>query len=257
MIAVSAQVARAYRGVQGAVVLVAGASRGIGRGIAMALAERGAIVVGTSRDEHQAAELADVLGTLPGVLDVGDRESIARVVAEVSNALGPIRALVNNAGINVPRPFLDATQEEWDAVLTTNSRGPFLLSQAVAGRLVALGLEGAIVSIGSQAGLVGIEERAAYCASKAALIGLTRVMAIELAQHGITANCVAPTFVETELTRSTLARPGLRDRFLSRIPMGRFAAVEDIVGAVDYLLGPRARMVTGQVLAVDGGWTSW
>jgi len=191
------------------------------------------------------------------VLDVGDPESIAGVVAEVSDAIGPIRALVNNAGVNVPRPFLDVTQDDWDTVLTTNSRGPFLLSQAVASRLVALGLEGAIVSVGSQAGMVGIEERAAYCASKAALIGLTRVMAIELAQHGITANCVAPTFVETALTRSTLTRPDLRDRFLSRIPMGRFALVEDVVGAVEYLLGPQARMVTGQVLVVDGGWTSW
>jgi NAD(P)-dependent dehydrogenase (short-subunit alcohol dehydrogenase family) len=247
----------AYEGVRGSVALVAGASRGIGRGIALSLAEQGAQVVGTSRDKREADELAELFGSPSCVLDVTDPGSIERAVAEVTRVLGPIQSLVNNAGVNVPRPFLDATVDEWDLVMTTNARGSFLLSQAVARQLVQSRLGGAIVSIGSQAGIVGIEERAAYCASKSALVGLTRVMAIELATHGITANCVAPTFVETELTRSTLARPELRDRFLSRIPLQRFAEVDDVVGAVDYLIGPRARMVTGQVLVVDGGWTSW
>lgn len=246
-----------YRGVKGATVLVAGAGRGIGLGIATSLAEQGAVVVGTSRDPRRAAELAELFGTVPAVLDVTDPESVEGLVDKLTDTVGPVRALVNNAGVNFPQPFLDVSVSEWDTALTTNCRGPFLLSQAVARRLVAANIHGAIVSIGSQAGLVGIEERSAYGASKAALIGLTRVMAIELAAHGITANCVAPTFVETELTRSTLARPEMRSRFLDRIPVGRFALVDDVVGAVDYLLGARARMVTGHVLVVDGGWTSW
>lgn len=170
------------------------------------------------------------------MLDVTDPDSIERAVAEVTRVLGPTRALVYNAGVNAPRPFLDAAVDEWELVMTTNVRASFLLSQAVARQPVQSGLDGAIVSIGSQAGLVRIEERAAYCARKSALIGLTRVMAIELATHGITANCVAPLFVETELTRSALVRPELRDRFLSRIPLQRFAEVDDVVRAVDYLI---------------------
>ncbi|GAA4264269.1 SDR family NAD(P)-dependent oxidoreductase [Dactylosporangium darangshiense] len=246
-----------YRGLNGAVALVAGASRGIGRGIALELAERGARVVGTSRDGDQAHELARLLGTPLCVLDVTDPMSVQQAIGTITETLGPVRALVNNAGVNVPAPFLDVAVKDWDRILTTNARGPFLTSQAVARTLHAHRLGGAIVFVGSQAGLVGIEERAAYCASKAALLGLTRVMAIELAAFDITANCVAPTFVETELTRSTLARPDMRDRFLSRVPAQRFARVEDVVGAVSFLLSEQSRMITGQALAVDGGWTTW
>lgn len=246
-----------FEGVDGVVVLVAGASRGIGRAVAESLSGQGALVVGTSRDARRADELAAQFGTLGCVLDVLDPDSVQQAVERVTSQLGPVRALVNNAGVNVPRQFLQASCAEWDIVMGTNARGPFLLSQAVARHLVERGLDGAIVSIGSQAGLVGIEERAAYCASKAALVGLTRVMAVELAEAAITVNCVAPTFVETEFTRETLARPQMRERFLSRIPLRRFAKVADVVGAVDYLLGPNARMVTGHVLVVDGGWTSW
>jgi NAD(P)-dependent dehydrogenase (short-subunit alcohol dehydrogenase family) len=239
------------------VALVAGGGRGIGRAIADVLHAAGATVLATSRDAATAEELARVYGTGPVVLDTRDAASVRAAVAAVTSAHGPVDALVNNAGVNVPKPFLEVTEDDWDLIQDTNVRGVFLLSQAVAAELVRAGRPGSIVTIGSQAGLVAIEDRVPYCTSKSAVIGLTRAMALELAPHQITVNSVAPTFVRTEMTRSTLADPVRAGRLLERIPLGRFAEPSDVTGAVRYLLGPGARMVTGQTLPVDGGWTIW
>ncbi len=236
--------------------LVTGAGGGLGRAIADGLAELGAQVVATSRDVSTAAELAMRYGTAPCILDVLDTASIEATVAEIFSD-HPIDILVNNAGVNHPQPVLDVDERSWDHVLDTNLKGVFFLTQAVARRICADGGRGSVVNIGSQAGSVGIEERAAYCASKGGLEQLTRVLAIELAQQGIRVNTVAPTFVLTELTRATLERPDLRENFLGRIPMGRFAEPEDVVGAVAFLAGPMSSMVTGHTLLVDGGWTAW
>ena len=236
--------------------LVTGAGGGLGRAIADGLADLGAQVVATSRDASTAAELAERYGTTPCVLDVLDTASIEATVAEISSDK-PIDILVNNAGVNHPQPVLDVDEGSWDHVLDTNLKGVFFLTQAIARRICADGGSGSVVNIGSQAGSVGIEERAAYCASKGGLVQLTRVLAIELAQQGIRVNTVAPTFVLTELTRATLERPELREHFLGRIPMGRFAEPEDVVGAVAFLAGPMSSMVTGHTLLVDGGWTAW
>jgi 2-deoxy-D-gluconate 3-dehydrogenase len=142
-------------------------------------------------------------------------------------------------------------------VIDTNLKGSFFAAQAAARHMVAQDEGGRIINIASQAGIVGIEERSAYGASKGGVVVLTKVLAIELAQHGITVNAVAPTFVATELTRSTLEDPAWRERILSRIPLGRVSEVEDVVAATVYLASPSAATVTGHTLLVDGGWTAW
>lgn len=235
--------------------LVSGAAGGLGTAIADGLAELGAQVVATSRDVRTAHRLAERYGTNPCTLDVRDTASIQTVVDQVW-ADGGLDILVNNAGVNRPAAMLDVTESDWDTVVDTNLKGVFFLTQAVVGHMRAENRPGSVVNIGSQAGAVGIEERAAYCASKGGLVQLTRALALELAEHDIRVNSVAPTFVLTELTRSTLEQPELRERFLGRIPMGRFARPEDVVGAVAYLSGDMSAMVTGHTLLVDGGWTA-
>jgi 2-deoxy-D-gluconate 3-dehydrogenase len=232
--------------------LVSGAGRGLGRAIADGLAELGAEVIGTSRDPAQAKRIADRYGTAPTTLDVTDIASYRDIV---ENAW-PIDILVNNAGVNVPQSVLDVDESSWDLVLDTNVKGAFFLSQAVVRKMLDEGRSGSIVNVGSQAGEVGIEERSAYCASKAGLHQITKVMALELAKSNIRVNAVAPTFVMTDLTRTTLNNPEWRARVLDRIPAGRFAEPEDVAGAVAFLAGPTAAMVTGHVLLVDGGWTA-
>jgi NAD(P)-dependent dehydrogenase (short-subunit alcohol dehydrogenase family) len=232
--------------------LVSGAGRGLGRAIADGLAELGAEVIGTSRDPAQARHIAERYGTAPTTLDVTDIASYPDIV---KNAW-PIDILVNNAGVNVPQSVLDVDESSWDLVLDTNLKGAFFLTQAVVRKMRAEGRAGSIINIGSQAGEVGIEERSAYCASKAGLHQITKVMALELARENIRVNAVAPTFVLTDLTKVTLNNPEWRARVLDRIPAGRFAEPEDVVGAVAFLAGPTAAMVTGHVLLVDGGWTA-
>ncbi len=189
-------------------------------------------------------------------MDVTDVASVKAAVDRVVGEFGRIDVLVNNAGVNVPQGIFDVDEASWDTVVDTNLKGVFFVSQAAAGHMVERGGGGRIVTVGSQAGEVGIEERAAYCSSKGGAHLMTKVLALELAEHGITANVVAPTFVETELTRSTLEDPVWRERILSRIPMGRVGQVEDVAAAVVYLASPAANMVTGHTLLVDGGWTA-
>ncbi len=241
----------------GKVALVTGASRGLGAGIADGLRAAGATVVGTSRDRESAARVGDRLGTVPVVMDVTDASSVRENVDKVSSDLGRLDILVNNAGVNIPQGVFEVDEASWDAVMDTNLKGTFFASQAAARHMVSGADGGRIVNITSQAGVVGIEERSAYGASKGGAITLTKVLALELAQHGITVNSVAPTFVATELTRATLENPQWRERILSRIPLGRVGEVEDVVAAAVYLASPAARMVTGHTLLVDGGWTAW
>jgi 2-deoxy-D-gluconate 3-dehydrogenase len=244
-------------GLDGKVALVTGASRGLGAGIADALKEAGASVVGTSRDRASVARLAERLGTPAVEMDVTDVASVRAGVDRIVSEVGRLDILVNNAGVNVPQGVFEVDEESWDAVIDTNLKGSFFAAQAAARHMVERGEGGRIVNIGSQAGVVGIEERSAYCSSKGGVTLLTKVLAIELAPHGITANAVAPTFVATELARSTLEDPERRERVLSRIPLGRVGEVEDVAAAVVYLASPAARMVTGHTLLVDGGWTAW
>jgi NAD(P)-dependent dehydrogenase (short-subunit alcohol dehydrogenase family) len=242
---------------EGKVALITGASRGLGAGIADALREAGATVVGTSRHPESAGQVAEQLGSIPVVMDVIDVSSVQRGIERVASEFGRLDLLVNNAGLNIPQSVFEVDESSWDSVINTNLKGTFFAAQAAARHMAERGEGGRIINVTSQAGVVGIEERSAYGASKGGALALTKVLAIELAQHGITVNAVAPTFIDTELTRSTLEDPEWRERILSRIPLGRVGEVEDVAAATLYLASPAAAMVTGHTLLVDGGWTAW
>lgn len=239
----------------GRTALVTGASRGLGQAIADSLAEAGATVYGSSRNADTAEKIAVRYGTAPVVLEVRSGESVRTAVAEVLEHSGGVDLLVNNAGVNVPRPAVELTEQEWDEVLDANLKGAFLLTTEFARHWLSNGTPASVVNVASQAGLVAIEERAAYGASKAGLIHLTKVLALEWAARGIRVNAVAPTFVRTELTASTLDRPEWAAELLSRIPIGRLGQPEDIAGAVTFLLSDAASLITGETLTIDGGYT--
>jgi 2-deoxy-D-gluconate 3-dehydrogenase len=246
----------------GKVAVVTGAGSGIGVAIAVAMAEAGADCIVT--------ELPDRLGSLEPVceqiratgrralplpLSLPAMASIAALVENAVAALGRIDLLINNAGVNIPRDALEVSESDWDRVLDVNLKGLFFMSQRVAREMVKTG-GGRIVNIASQNGVVGYYRRAAYCASKAGVVNLTRVLALEWAQHKIHVNAVGPTFVLTPLTQSTFDDPTLRADLLRRIPLGRVGQPEDIVGAVVFLCSPAADLITGHTLLVDGGWTA-
>jgi 2-deoxy-D-gluconate 3-dehydrogenase len=235
--------------------LVTGAGRGLGKAIADDLAESGATVYGTSRDAATAQQISERYGTPALAVDLSSPGNISGFAESLQRASGGIDLLVNNAGVNVPKPALELTEDDWDTVFDTNLKGTFFLTTALARHWVAAGTPGAIVNIASQAGIVAIEERAAYGTSKAGMIHLTKILALEWAAAGIRVNAVAPTFVRTELTASTLSRPDWAAELLSRIPIGRFGEPEDVAGAVAFLLSDAASLITGHTLAVDGGYT--
>jgi len=191
----------------------------------------------------------------PVEMDLRRRESIGRAVSETIERFGQLDILVNNAGLGTNHDALDATEEEWDELFDVNVRGLFFACQAAGRHMVERGY-GRIVNMSSQAGLVGIARHAAYSASKGAVNMLTRVLAVEWSPHGVTVNCVAPTFVRTPGTAERLDRPEFLADVVSRIPAGRVATTADVAGAVIYLASPAAAMVTGTVLVVDGGWTA-
>jgi NAD(P)-dependent dehydrogenase (short-subunit alcohol dehydrogenase family) len=163
---------------------------------------------------------------------------------------------VNAAGTNIPEPFLDVDEAAFDALVAVNMKGTFLAAQAAARRMVAAGNGGAIVNLSSQMGHVGAARRSVYCATKHAVEGLTKALAVELAPHGIRVNAVAPTFVETPLTAPFLADDAFRAEVLDHIPLGRIGTVADVAGAVVFLASPAAALITGASLLVDGGWTA-
>ena len=244
------------------VVLVTGGGSGIGRAIALAVAEAGADVTVCEVPQKIDAldgvcEAIENLGrrALPLPLHLPNLAAIDSVVRRVLDAYGRIDVLVNNAGINIPKDALDVTEADWDAVMDVNLKGLFFMSQCAARSMVETG-GGKIVNIASQNGVVGYYKRAAYCASKAGVVNLTRVLAVEWAPHQITVNAVGPTFILTPLTQSTFDDAHLREDVLSRIPLGRVGRPEDVVGAVVFLASPAADLITGHTLLVDGGWTA-
>jgi NAD(P)-dependent dehydrogenase (short-subunit alcohol dehydrogenase family) len=245
---------------EGRTALITGASRGIGRAVALALANAGASVAVAARDvaalESLAEEIAAAGGEAHAVeLDLLDLNSIDRAVASAVERLGRLEILVNNAGIGEERPALDVSEEQWDWTMGVNLKGLFFCSRAAARGMVAQRY-GRIVNMGSQAGRAGIRQQSVYCSSKAAIEGLTRTLALEWAPNNVTVNVVAPTFIRTPGTAPFLDQPEYRDSVLARIPLGRVGSPMDVAAAVVYLASPAADLVTGSVLTVDGGWTA-
>lgn len=237
--------------------LVTGAGRGIGLALAAALAEAGAQVTLCSRTAAEVEAGAAAIKARGGisdalVLDVADVAAVRRAIA----GLLPFDILVNNAGGNRPAPFLEVTEDDFDALMRLNVRAAFFTAQAVAARMAAAGTGGSIINISSQAGRVAAAGRSVYTTSKFAIEGLTKVMAVELAPKGIRVNSICPTFIETDMTRPSLDDPAFRNFVLSKIKLGRLGAVEDLMGAVVFLASDASSLMTGSSLVVDGGWTA-
>ena len=242
----------------GKTALVTGAGRGIGRAVALALAAAGAELVLVSRTSSELDEVAGQIKSGGGnaralVLDVTRSDAVRDVFA----GLDRLDILVNNAGLNRPQPFLEVDEPTLDLLLTLNVKAAFVAAQAAARLMVAKG-GGVIINVSSQMGHVGSErDRTVYVMTKHALEGLTKAMAVELAPKGMRVVSIAPTFIETPLSKPFLDDPDTRKWILDRIPLGRVGTVEEVATAVVFLASPAAALVTGSSLLVDGGWTAW
>jgi 3-oxoacyl-[acyl-carrier protein] reductase len=235
--------------------VVTGAGRGIGRAIALKLAEAGANVVCLSRTEANSQKVADEIAALGRqswavAVDVGDTAAVEAAVAKILEDTGGVNILVNNAGVTRDGLLMRMSEADWDAVLDTNLKAAFTLTKAFA-RPMRKADNARIINISSVVGLMGNAGQANYAASKAGLIGFTKSCAKEFATSGITVNAIAPGFIATDMTDELSDK--VKDAIKANIPMGEFGEVNDIAEAVAYLAGPGARYVTGQVLTVDGG----
>jgi 3-oxoacyl-[acyl-carrier protein] reductase len=236
----------------GKVAFVTGSTRGIGRGIAQTLSQAGAKVGVVGRSVDRAGEVAQELGDgcAGFACDVTEPDSIRQAIASCEATLGPIDILVNNAGLTRDNLLLRLTEDEWDEVLSANLKGAFVATQAVVKGMMKR-RHGRIINITSVVGITGNKGQSNYAASKAGLIGLTKSVAKEYATRGVLANCIAPGFIETDMTAAL--PEGARAALLESIPLGRLGAPGDIAGAVLYLASDLGGYVTGQVLVVDGG----
>ena len=239
----------------GQVALVTGASRGIGEAIAIALAKAGAKVVGTATTEAGADRITKAIADAGGqgagrVLDVRDAAACTALVEAVAAQVGPVSILVNNAGITRDNLLMRMKDEEWDDIQSTNLKSAFLLSRAVL-RGMMKARAGRIVNVSSVVGHTGNPGQANYAAAKAGLAGFTKSLAREIGSRGITVNCVAPGFIETDMTRA-LTEEQVK-KLVENVPLGRLGRVEDVAGAVLYLVSPQAAYVTGTTLHVNGG----
>lgn len=257
-------------GLSGRCALVTGGSSGIGRGIVLALLGSGAHVAFTHRGGRSRNEVDELVASYrretgnehvyPVALDVTEVPAIPGAIERAATALGGLDILVNNAGTNVQQLALDVDEATWDSVVDTNLKGTFFVSQAAA-RIMGAGRRAEatsnIVNIASQMGFVGYYRRAAYCASKAGVVNLTRALAVEWADLRIRVNAVAPGFIHTPLADRMFEDEAFEREIRSRSPLGEIGEPEDVAAAVLFLAGPGARLVTGHTLRVDGGWTAW
>ncbi len=250
-----------FADLRGKHALVTGAGRGIGRACAIGLAEAGAIVTLVSRSEDELQEVASAIQQRHGTAhiheaDVTQKDEVEDVVA-AAHRRGSLDVTVNSAGINRPGPTVELSDEAWNEVMAVNLTGTFFMCRAVARHLLEYGRAGRIVNISSQMGSVGYPGRAAYCASKHAVDGLTKALAVEWAPHGIAVNSVAPTFIETPMTATMLADETFREDVLRRIPLGRVGNLDEVVAPVLFLASDASSLITGHVLLADGGWVAW
>lgn len=239
----------------GRIALVTGASRGIGAEIALALGRAGARVIGTATTAEGAQRISSALASAGAqghgiAMDVTDPAGIEQAMAQISRDCGDVGILVNNAGITRDNLTLRMKDEEWDAVLDTNLKAAFRLAKAVV-RGMMKARTGRIINVGSVVGASGNAGQANYAAAKAGLVGLTKSLALEFASRNVTVNCVAPGFIDTDMTRGLA--DAQREKLLERIPLGRLGRSEDIAHAVVFLASDRAAYITGTTLHVNGG----
>jgi NAD(P)-dependent dehydrogenase (short-subunit alcohol dehydrogenase family) len=237
--------------------LITGAAGGIGIGAATALAAQGALVTLCGRTAETLDDLAAALrdkgweaDTL--VADVTDFDTMKAAI----EAADPFDILINNAGTNRPGPFVEATPENFDLMMGLNVRAAYFTAQSVAKRMIAAGIPGSIINMSSQLGHVGSADRSLYCATKWAMEGFSKAMAIELASHGIRVNTLCPTFIETALTKPYFEDASFKAEVLSRIKLDRIGKVEDLMGPIVFLASDASALMTGASLMIDGGWTA-
>lgn len=234
--------------------LVTGAGRGIGLAAAAALADAGAVVTLVARTgaEIEAAAEAIGRGAVAAVLDVSDIGAVEQFFANHA----PFHVLVNNAGTNRPKPMWDVSPQDYDAVLDLNVKSAFFVAKGCAKALIAAGEKGSLIHMGSQMGHVGGPNRSLYCASKWALEGMSKAMALDLAPHAIRSNTLCPTFIETPMTKPFFEDPVFLDSVLAKIKLGRLGQVEDLMGGIVFLASDASALMTGTSMVIDGGWTA-
>jgi len=241
--------------------LVTGAGRGIGKAVALGLARAGTDVGLVARTESElnavAGEVKEIgRRAVVAAADLTATADIPALVGGLAGELGGIDILVNNAGTNIPQDSVDVTEDAWDTIMAINLKTCFFMAQTVGKMMIQQGRGGRIINMTSQTGSVALIKRAAYCASKAGLNLVTKVLAMEWGSHEILVNAVAPTFVETEMTKPMLADPQFREYALAKNVLKRFGTTDDVAGAVIYLASPAANLITGHILLVDAGWTA-
>ncbi len=241
---------------------VTGAATGIGAAIAVALARDGYDVAISARQAERLADTEKQISALgahavPLALDLSALEEIEPAVEKVFQAFGRIDVLVNNAGATLRKPVLEVTPDEWESVMQPNLKGTFFLCQKAGRRMIERGTAGCIINLASAHGVVGFPNRSVYGISKAALIHMTRMLAIEWAGYGIRVNAIAPGTVETASRGAILADPKVKEAMLNRVPLHRFATPQEIADAVCFMASPAAAYMTGQTLMFDGGLTAY
>lgn len=244
-------------GLDGRRAVVTGAGRGIGLGAAAGLAQAGAHVTLVARTaseiEAAAAEIVAAGGKAEAAtLDVSDLAAVDAFFA----SRDPFHVLVNNAGTNRPKPMWEASEEDFDAVMDLNVKSAFFVAQACAKRMMATQTGGSLIHMGSQMGHVGGPNRSLYCASKWAMEGMNKAFALDLAKHGIRSNTIAPTFIETPMTKPFFEDAAFKASVLEKIKIGRIGQIEDLMGAIVFLASDASTLITGTSIVVDGGWTA-